>query len=60
MNMNYKALFENLFDDLESAAFEDPKHEGFVEGVRDLLTKYAEQRGKGEEYEEMKRMDESG
>ena len=56
--MNYKKLFENLFDDLERAAWEDPKHEGFVEGVRDLLWKYAEKRGKGKEYEEMKGMDE--
>jgi len=50
--MDYKELFEHLFDDLERAAFEDPEHNGYAEGVRGVLPKYAEQRGKGKEYRE--------
>ena len=51
--MDYKKLFENLFDAVESAAWEDEEHDGYKQRILNILPKYATQRGKGEEYEKI-------
>ena len=57
--MDYEKLFGDLFDELERAAGLADCNDGFlVDDVGPILRKYAEQRGKGEEYEEMRLMDE--
>jgi hypothetical protein len=58
MSMDYEKLFGDLFDDLERAAGLADCNDGFVNDAFALLRKYAEQRGKGEEYERMRQMDE--
>jgi len=45
--MNYKKLFCKMFDELELAAWDDPKHPGFSDAFLEIVEKYQEFRREG-------------
>ena len=56
--MDYEQLFGDLFDDLDRSSDMPDCNDGFVNDVYALLLTYSEQRGKGETFQESRRMDE--
>jgi|GEM_PF-2987702 len=46
---NFKKLFEDLFDELQRAAWDDEKHPGFADAFRKIVEKYEPLRGNEEE-----------